>query len=123
MREPSGLRQQVLLLGQARGATRGGLVFGDRARAVAGHLEQMRADEVDLYSEQYEVRDSAKRNLYTGKTYNSVDNIAQFFAERGMPAVALGPGSILQAHTKDEWIAVADLEKGVEFFTKFLSQL
>jgi DNA helicase II / ATP-dependent DNA helicase PcrA len=23
--------------------------------------------------------------LYTGKTYNSVDNIAQFFAERGMP--------------------------------------
>jgi DNA helicase-2/ATP-dependent DNA helicase PcrA len=44
-----------------------------------------RAYEVDLYSEQYEVRDSAKRNLYNGKTYNSVDNIAQFFAERGMP--------------------------------------
>ncbi len=44
-----------------------------------------RAGEVDLYSEQYEVRDSAKKNLYTGKTYNSVDNIAQFFAERGMP--------------------------------------
>jgi ATP-dependent DNA helicase UvrD/PcrA len=44
-----------------------------------------RADEVDLYSEQHEVRDSAKRNLYNGKTYNSVDNIAQFFAERGMP--------------------------------------
>jgi DNA helicase-2/ATP-dependent DNA helicase PcrA len=42
-------------------------------------------DEVDLYSEQHEVRDSAKRNLYNGKTYNSVDNIAQFFAERGMP--------------------------------------
>jgi acetylornithine deacetylase/succinyl-diaminopimelate desuccinylase-like protein len=48
---------------------------------------------------------------------------ACFFAERGMPAVALGPGSILQAHTKDEWIAVADLEKGVEFFRRFLSQL
>ena len=44
-----------------------------------------RHDEVDLFSEQYEVRDSAKRNLYNGKTYNSVDNIAQFFAERGMP--------------------------------------
>jgi DNA helicase-2/ATP-dependent DNA helicase PcrA len=44
-----------------------------------------RAEEVDLYSEQFEVRDSAKRNLYNGKTYNSVDNIAQFFAERGMP--------------------------------------
>ncbi len=45
----------------------------------------MRGGEVDLDSEQYEVRDSAKRNLFTGKTYNSVDNIAQFFAERGMP--------------------------------------
>jgi DNA helicase-2/ATP-dependent DNA helicase PcrA len=44
-----------------------------------------RAEEVDLYSEQHEVRDSAKRNMYNGKTYNSVDNIAQFFAERGMP--------------------------------------
>jgi DNA helicase-2/ATP-dependent DNA helicase PcrA len=42
-------------------------------------------DEVDLYSEQYEVRDAAKKNVFNGKTYNSVDNIAQFFAERGMP--------------------------------------
>ena len=48
----------------------------------------LRAGEVDLYSEQYEVRDSAKRNLFTGKTYNSVDNISQFFAERGMPPPA-----------------------------------
>ena len=48
---------------------------------------------------------------------------ACFFAERGMPAVALGPGSIAQAHTKDEWIAVADLEKGVEFFEAFLRRL
>jgi len=31
------------------------------------------------------VRDTAKRNLYTGKTYNSVENISNFFAERGMP--------------------------------------
>jgi acetylornithine deacetylase/succinyl-diaminopimelate desuccinylase-like protein len=48
---------------------------------------------------------------------------ACFFAERGMAAVALGPGSIQQAHTKDEFIAVADLEKGVEFFRKFLVKL
>ena len=31
----------------------------------------------------HEVRETARRNLYTGKTYNSVDNIQQFFAERG----------------------------------------
>ena len=48
---------------------------------------------------------------------------ACFFAERGMPAVALGPGSIAQAHTKDEWIAVEDLERGVEFFRRFLGAL
>ncbi len=42
-------------------------------------------EEVDLFSEQYDVRESAKRNLYTGRTYNSVENIAQFFADRGMP--------------------------------------
>lgn len=42
-------------------------------------------EEVDLFAEQYDVREAAKRNLYTGPTYNSVDNIAQFFSERGMP--------------------------------------
>lgn len=42
-------------------------------------------EEVDLFSEQHDVRESAKRNLYTGRTYNSVDSIAQFFSERGMP--------------------------------------
>ena len=48
---------------------------------------------------------------------------ACFFAERGMPAVALGPGSIAQAHTKDEWIAVDALERGVDFFRQFLAKL
>ncbi|MGC1480536.1 MAG: M20 family metallopeptidase [Chthoniobacterales bacterium] len=45
------------------------------------------------------------------------------FAERGMPAVALGPGSIAQAHTEDEFIAVTDLEAGGEFFERFLRRL
>jgi DNA helicase II / ATP-dependent DNA helicase PcrA len=51
---------------------------------LSAYREQ-RVDEVDLFSEQYDVRQSAKKNLYTGRTVNSVDNIAQFFAERGMP--------------------------------------
>ncbi len=56
--------------------------------APATLIDRVRGDQgrVDLYSEQYEVRASAQRNLYTGKTYNSVENIRQFFAERGMPA-------------------------------------
>ena len=48
---------------------------------------------------------------------------ACFFAERGMPAIALGPGSIAQAHTENEWIAVGDLERGVSFFREFLASL
>ena len=48
---------------------------------------------------------------------------AAIFAEAGIPAVAIGPGSIAQAHTEDEWIAVDDLQRGVEFYKSFLSRL
>lgn len=48
---------------------------------------------------------------------------AAAFARRGSAAIALGPGSIAQAHTKDEWIATADLEAGAEFFYKLLASL
>ena len=48
---------------------------------------------------------------------------AAIFAEKGMPSVALGPGSIAQAHTADEWISVQDLEEGAQFFEKFLRSL
>jgi DNA helicase-2/ATP-dependent DNA helicase PcrA len=43
------------------------------------------AGEVNLHAERYDVRQSAKRGTYTGKTYNSLDNISQFFGERGLP--------------------------------------
>lgn len=45
------------------------------------------------------------------------------FAEAGSPAVAMGPGSIAQAHTADEWISLEDLEAGTEFFGRFLKSL
>ncbi len=48
---------------------------------------------------------------------------AAFLAVAGTPAIAIGPGSIAQAHTKDEFIAVSDLENGVAFFRRFLSSL
>ena len=48
---------------------------------------------------------------------------AAVFAAAGMPSVALGPGSIAQAHTADEWISVTDLEEGAEFFARFLRSL
>ena len=48
---------------------------------------------------------------------------AAIFSAQGVPAVAVGPGSIAQAHTEDEFIEVAALERGVEFFKKFLQSL
>jgi len=42
--------------------------------------------QVELMAERWEVRESVKKNLFTGKTYNSVDNISQFFSDRGMPS-------------------------------------
>jgi DNA helicase-2/ATP-dependent DNA helicase PcrA len=39
---------------------------------------------VDLHAEGFEVRRSAQRNTFNGKTYNSLENISQFFSERGM---------------------------------------
>jgi acetylornithine deacetylase/succinyl-diaminopimelate desuccinylase-like protein len=48
---------------------------------------------------------------------------AAFLAVAGTPAIAIGPGSIAQAHTKDEFIAVSDLEDGVKFFRRFLTTL
>ena len=48
---------------------------------------------------------------------------AAIFAGAGVPAVAIGPGSIDQAHTKDEWISVDALHGGVEFYKRFLRSL
>jgi len=48
--------------------------------------------QLDLTAERYEVRESAKRNTFSGKTYNSLENISQFFAERGMAFPAQKPG-------------------------------
>ncbi len=49
------------------------------------------AEPLDLFAERHAVRRAAEKNAYTGKTYNSLENIAQFFRERGLeppPAAA-----------------------------------
>jgi DNA helicase-2/ATP-dependent DNA helicase PcrA len=47
--------------------------------------------QVDLTAERWSVRESARKNLFTGKTYNSVENVQNFFKERGItpPAVRM----------------------------------
>ena len=46
-----------------------------------------------------------------------------FLAAAGIPAIAIGPGSIAQAHTMDEFIDVKELKAGVDFFVHFLRTL
>lgn len=48
---------------------------------------------------------------------------AAIFSAAGVPAAAVGPGSVAQAHTKDEFISVTDLEEGVAYFRRFLHSL
>jgi DNA helicase-2/ATP-dependent DNA helicase PcrA len=53
--------------------------------------------QVDLEAERWDVRQAVRRNTFTGKTYNSLENISQFFSERGMalpnPAPPAAPPS------------------------------
>jgi DNA helicase-2/ATP-dependent DNA helicase PcrA len=52
--------------------------------------EQRRAPgSLDLYGERVAVREAARKNTYTGKTYNSLDHISQFFADRGVKVPAM----------------------------------
>ena len=41
----------------------------------------------------------------------------------GMPSVVFGPGDIAQAHTADEWILLASLERGKNLLLRFLNSL
>jgi acetylornithine deacetylase/succinyl-diaminopimelate desuccinylase-like protein len=47
---------------------------------------------------------------------------ATFLGGPGSPAVCVGPGSIAQAHTRDEYIRVRDLEEGAGFFQRWITQ-
>ncbi len=48
---------------------------------------------------------------------------AAHLSAAGLPSICLGPGSIDQAHTKDEFIDIALLEEGKAFFSKFIRSL
>jgi acetylornithine deacetylase len=39
----------------------------------------------------------------------------------GIPSIVFGPGDIAQAHTADEWISLAELERGKDLLLKFLA--
>ena len=48
--------------------------------------------QIDLSAERSPVRQEARKNLYTGKTYNSLENVSQFFKQRGVNVPVRGFG-------------------------------
>jgi acetylornithine deacetylase/succinyl-diaminopimelate desuccinylase-like protein len=56
------------------------------------------------------------RGLTTAPWYSD----AAVLGHAGCPAVCVGPGSIAQAHTKDEFISLRDLEEGTDFFRRWI---
>ncbi len=48
---------------------------------------------------------------------------AAVLAAGGIPSVVFGPGDIAQAHTADEWISLAELERGKNLLLRFLRML
>jgi acetylornithine deacetylase/succinyl-diaminopimelate desuccinylase-like protein len=57
------------------------------------------------------------RGLTTAPWYSD----AAVLGHAGCPSVCVGPGSIAQAHTRDEFIALHDLEDGVDFFRRWIA--
>jgi acetylornithine deacetylase/succinyl-diaminopimelate desuccinylase-like protein len=45
---------------------------------------------------------------------------ASYLSGPRCPSICIGPGSIAQAHTKDEFISVPDLEEGAQFFRQWI---
>jgi acetylornithine deacetylase len=48
---------------------------------------------------------------------------AAVLSAAGIPSVVFGPGDIAQAHTADEWISLAQLERGKNLLLRFLNSL
>lgn len=46
---------------------------------------------------------------------------ASTYAEAGIPSIVIGPGDIAQAHTTDEYLSIAELEKGIALYESLMS--
>ena len=47
---------------------------------------------------------------------------ASNFADIGLPALVLGPGDIAQAHCKDEFITIDQLESGTQVYQALMAR-
>src|SRR5262245_29409280 len=63
----------------------------------------------------------AREELATDVASVAFGTDAGEFSARGWPGVVFGPGSIAQAHTKDEWVEIAQVETATRIFERLLS--
>jgi acetylornithine deacetylase len=47
---------------------------------------------------------------------------ASFLARAGIPSVVLGPGSVVQAHTADEWVEVQQVELAAQIYQRLMER-
>lgn len=78
--------------------------------------------ETDAESElvRFSLECAAQMGIRSERQYASYCTDASFYPAAIGPVIVIGPGSIEQAHTRDEWISIEQLESGVEFFTRIL---
>ena len=75
------------------------------------------------------VRDSPAERFMRALTGDNAIHVAAYateagqFQRAGFPSVICGPGSVEQAHQPDEFVAISELERGVDVFRRFLETL
>lgn len=47
---------------------------------------------------------------------------ASFLARAGIPSVVMGPGSVVQAHTADEWVEVRQVELAAQIYQRLMER-
>ena len=82
-----------------------------------GGLSDQYNDELASYVQQV-VQSSGHSGQRIGVPYGTD---AQAFSLHQIPTVVFGPGSIDQAHTKDEWIELEQLTAAAELYYQLLA--
>ena len=104
-----GVDDQPLIQRTRQAAERHGLEFNVQSRCEAVYTP----NDVPFVREALEVAErSAPRTVSYGTDGGELTELQN--------KIVCGPGSILQAHTADEWIAFEQLEKGTDLFERFV---
>ncbi|MET0182093.1 MAG: M20/M25/M40 family metallo-hydrolase, partial [Caulobacterales bacterium] len=97
-----------------------------KLRAPEGGVTVTRRSNTPGFAPEWESEaESFTRSLTgdNGKEVASYAAEAGLFQQAGMPVVICGPGSILQAHQPNEWIAKSQIAEGEAFMRRLIQRL